>query len=339
MNPAYKRVSIHWVKAILAAAQSLGIEPHTILSDLKLPLDLDNNRPAYLSLDQTQDIWQKAESLSGHDFFGLSMGQMVRPAYFHAVSYVAMTSRNLIEAYENFVHYMPLLSEGAVMEMAYEGQNVWIRFTPKPDTKPFSRHQHESVVALLLAFSRWLTGDDLIKPTQLHLSHAAGPNLTEYKKVFDLTPQFEMPFTQIQFLQSQLLKPLAESDVGLNALHKAHADQLMAAHQNTSWKAKVVQIIVSAGHFDFSREKVAEKLNVSTRTLQRRLQEEGCSFLEVMDAQRKQKAEELICRTHKSLKEVAQDLGFAEASTFYRACHRWFGNTPLVIRQQAQADE
>ena len=331
--PDYKRVSIHWVKAILAAAQSLGIEPHEILSDLKLSLDLDQHRPAYLSLDQTQAIWHKAETLSGHDFFGLSMGQQVRPAYFHAVSYVAMTSANLMQAYENFVHYMPLISEGASMEMAYEGDSVWVRFNPRPDKYPFSRHQHESVMALLLAFSRWLVGDEGIQPEQLHFFHDAGPREKAYQEVFNLKPSFQQPFTQIQFPRKHLMWPLAESDVGLNALHKAHADQLLAAHQNTSWKAKVIQIIVSSGHFNFSREQVAEKLNISTRTLQRRLQEEECSFLDIMDAQRKQKAHELITKTNKSLKEIAQELGFSESSTFYRACHRWFDNTPLQIRQ------
>lgn len=334
MSTAYKRVSIHWVKAILAAAESLGIEPRAILADLKLSLDLDNNRPAYLSLDQTQAIWQKAEELSGHDFFGLSMGQQVRPAYFHAVSYVAMTSTNLLEAYENFVRYMPLISEGALLEISYEGEQVWLRFVPKPDKKPFSRHQHESVMALLLAFSRWLVGHDTIAPTQLEFAHDSGPSISEYENVFGITPKFNRDFTQIQFPKKQLLTTLAESDAGLHALHRAHADQMMAAHENTSWEAKVIQIILSSGHFNYSRENVAAKLNVSTRTLQRRLQEEEKSFLDIMDALRKEKAEELICRTHKSLKEVAQELGFSESSTFYRACHRWFDTTPLALRQQ-----
>lgn len=91
METAPKRVSIHWVKAILAAAKSLGFEEQEILGDLDFSLDLDKNQPAYLTLDQTQDIWQKAESLSGHPFFGLLMGEKVRPSYFHAAAYVAMT--------------------------------------------------------------------------------------------------------------------------------------------------------------------------------------------------------------------------------------------------------
>ena len=332
MNADHKRVSIHWVKAILAAAQSLGVEPSAILQDLKLHLDLDANEPAYLSLDQTQDIWAKAEEKSGHDFFGLMMGQRVRPAYFHAVGYLAMTSENLMQAYENFMSYMPLISEGAQLSMSFEGPNVWIHFTPKPDNKPFSRHQHESIIALLLAFSRWLLGDDSVTPLQVTFPHAPAPDLGFYQNVFSVIPKFKQTETAIQFPKEILKRTLRESDAGLHALHKAHADQMLAAHGNTSWRAKVIHCIVASAHFQLSREQVADKLNVSTRTLQRRLQEEATSFLEILDEQRKQKAQELIFNTHKSLKEVAMELGFAESSTFYRACHRWFNDTPSALR-------
>lgn len=332
MNSDHKRVSIHWVKAILAAAQSLGVEPKAILEDLHLSLDLDANEPAYLSLDQTQDIWAKAEEKSGHDFFGLMMGQRVRPAYFHAVGYLAMTSENLMQAYENFMAYMPLISEGAELSMSFSGANVWIHFSPKPDNKPFSRHQHESIIALLLAFSRWLLGDDTIEPLQVTFPHEAGPDLSVYQSVFAVTPKFKQAQTAIQFPKDILKRTLRESDAGLHALHKAHADQMLAAHGNTSWRAKVIHCIVASAHFQLSREQVADKLNVSTRTLQRRLQEEHTSFLEILDEQRKQKAEELIFYTHKSLKEVAMALGFSESSTFYRACHRWFDDTPNALR-------
>jgi AraC-like DNA-binding protein len=336
MDTAPKRVSIHWVKAILSAAKSLGFEEDVILKDLDFLVDLDKNQPAYLTLDQTQDIWAKAESLSGHPFFGLRMGELVRPSYFHAVAYVAMTSENLLKAYQSFIHYMPLISEAGRMNMAFEGDKVWIYFDPKIDTKPFSRHQRESVVSLLQAFSRWLKGDSSFEPTDVHFVHEPGPGMAEYQRIFGLTPKFNQSLTGIQFKRELLAKSLVESDVGLNALHQTHADQLLAAHLNTSWKAKVIQIIVTSGIYNVSRERVADHFNVSTRTLQRRLKEEGTNFLEVVDAQRKQKAHELICKTHKSLKEVALDLGFSESSTFYRACHRWFDQTPNSMRQGAE---
>jgi len=338
MDSAYKRVSIHWVKGILAAAESLGVSSDEILSELDFTLDLENNKPTYLSLDQTQEIWARAESLSAHDFFGLRMGQRGRPSYFHAAAYVTMTSQNLLSAFENFTKYMPLVSEAASLKLSYEADKIWLHFTPKPDSIPFSRHQHESVMALLLAFSSWMVGDENIAPSEVYFSHEAGPDLMEYQKVFGLMPKFNQEFTGIQFSKELLDRPLVEGDVGLNQVHKEHADQLLEAHLNTSWKVKVIQLIVESADFNLNREQVARHLNISTRTLQRRLHEEGSSFLELMDAQRKQKAQHLICNTQKSLKEVALILGFSESSTFYRACHRWFNSPPNAMREKSQAD-
>lgn len=334
MNFPGKRVSIHWVKAILAAAEALGVEPDELLTSLKLKLDLERNQPSYLSLEQTQDIWAKAEALSGHPFFGLNMGRKVRPSYFNVVSYVAMTSENLLSAYTSFVRYMPLISEAGEMDLYHEGHEFWIRFIPRPDETPFSRHQIESVISMVLNFSRWLIGDETLTPTALNFCHEKGPDLSEYQKVLGVTPAFGQRFSGLKFPRSILSRTVIESDPALNALHKTHAEQLLSIHQNNSWAAKVTKVILDCGHYSLSREEVAEKLNISTRTLQRRLQEEGTSFLDVMDSQRKQKAQELICRSSKSLKEVALDLGFSEPSTFYRACHRWFDQTPNVMREQ-----
>ncbi len=320
MESVHKRVSIHWVKGILTSAESLGVDAQQILSELNLKLDLEGNKPPYVSLQVTQAIWEKAEMLSGHDYFGLLMGLRVRPAYFHAAAYVAMTSSNLFEAFKSFTTYQPLVSEGAVLKLSFEGDKVWIQLVPKPDDKPFRRHQHESVMALLVAFSQWLVGDESIVPSLVTFTHAPGPDMTEYQKVFSIVPKFKQKKTAIQFPKEVLNRTLLESDVSLHEFHKSHADQLLAAHLNTSWKVKVIQLIAEAGHYNLSRDKVAQQLNISTRTLQRRLQDEGTSFLEVLDAQRKQKAWQLICQSQKSIKEVALDLGFAESSTFYRAC-------------------
>ena len=333
-SPSYKRVSIQWVKAILAAAHSLGVEPKAILQELELSLDLDANEPAYLSLNQTQDIWAKCEQKSGHDYFGLMMGQRVRPAYFHAVGYVAMTSKNLLEAFENFITYMPLISEGAELAMSFEHDNVWVDFAPRTDHKPFSRHQHESVMALLLAFSRWLLGDDSVAPIKIMFFHEPGPELAMYEEVFSVAPTFNQDKTAIQFPQHILQRRLRETDAGLHALHKSHADQMLSVHGNTSWKAKVVHCINASHFFQITREDTAAALHVSTRTLQRRLQEEGTHFVHLLDEQKKLKAEKLILNSQRSLKNIALELNFSEPSTFYRACKRWFNCAPNALRSK-----
>ncbi|MCB9697640.1 MAG: helix-turn-helix transcriptional regulator [Alphaproteobacteria bacterium] len=81
-------------------------------------------------------------------------------------------------------------------------------------------------------------------------------------------------------------------------------------------------------------ERVARRLAVSTRTLQRRLREEGTSFKEVVDTTREGLARHYLGRTQLSASEIAFLLGFEEPNSFFRAVQRWTGTTPETLRRR-----
>jgi AraC-like DNA-binding protein len=80
---------------------------------------------------------------------------------------------------------------------------------------------------------------------------------------------------------------------------------------------------------------VASKLGVGSRTLQRRLADQGISFQRVVDMARKDLARRLLRETAYSLAEVAFLTGFSEQSAFTRAFKRWAGQTPRSYRLDA----
>jgi AraC-like DNA-binding protein len=75
---------------------------------------------------------------------------------------------------------------------------------------------------------------------------------------------------------------------------------------------------------------------MSERTLQRRLEEERSSFALVIDDTRRELAEQYLSRLKLSLGEAAYLLGFADQSSFFRACKRWFGVPPGQYRRRLQ---
>ena len=334
-----KRVSIHWVKAILASANALNIETQDILSHLGIELNLEANQPAYLSLAQTQIIWHQAEKLSGHQHFGLMMGQAFRPSFFHVVAYLAMTSQNLKQAYEHFITYLPLITEAAELSLHHEKQQVCIIFTPQEDLIPFSRHQYESALTLLLTFTRWLVGDKSLSPKRVSFQHSKGPDLALYEEVFSVEPDFNQTQTCIYFPNHILTLPLVDSDLSLNQLHLSHAQSLLSHHLTRSWQEMTLFSIAKVGIKEATKEHIAQQLNVSPRTLQRRLNEEQTSFKLLLDLFKKEHALKLIQDSNLAFKRIATELGFAESSTFYRAVNRWFNMTPQAIRQLAFHDE
>lgn len=83
-----------------------------------------------------------------------------------------------------------------------------------------------------------------------------------------------------------------------------------------------------------SLDAVAAALNVSPRTLHRRLHDEGSSFRAVKDEVRREIALARLKRDDASIAAIASDLGYSEPSAFFRAFQGWTGEAPSVYRRR-----
>ena len=81
-----------------------------------------------------------------------------------------------------------------------------------------------------------------------------------------------------------------------------------------------------------SAEDLAPLLNLSPRSLHRQLKEEGTSLQVLKDEVRRERAIELLQRTRKPVKQVAESAGFQNEKSFIRAFKQWTGQTPAAFR-------
>jgi AraC-like DNA-binding protein len=130
--------------------------------------------------------------------------------------------------------------------------------------------------------------------------------------------------------RSDLALPLSARDPALAALHdRLIEDELekLTAGAPTSLR---VRDLLAARLCDAEprREQIAAALKVSDRTLQRRLQAEGTSFQQLLDDTRRELAQKYLRRPRTPLRDVAELLGFEDQSNLFRACKRWFGESP-----------
>lgn len=86
---------------------------------------------------------------------------------------------------------------------------------------------------------------------------------------------------------------------------------------------------------DSSLARVAKKMAMTPRTLQRQLKEQGMEFKQLVDDTRRRFALNYLRSRRNTLTEIAFLLGYAEVSAFNRAFKRWTGSTPLAYRGQA----
>jgi AraC-like DNA-binding protein len=80
---------------------------------------------------------------------------------------------------------------------------------------------------------------------------------------------------------------------------------------------------------------VASSLNLSTRTLHRRLSEEGWNFRDLCNSTKRELAEAYLRDSTLTLSEVGWLLGYSEHSAFTRAFKQWTGVAPRFWKEKA----
>ena len=80
---------------------------------------------------------------------------------------------------------------------------------------------------------------------------------------------------------------------------------------------------------------IAKKLHVTSRTLRRRLDEEGASYGGILKDLRQELAMQYIRDDSMAMTEISYLLGFSQPSSLSRALRLWTGKSPTEIRQKA----
>ena len=88
----------------------------------------------------------------------------------------------------------------------------------------------------------------------------------------------------------------------------------------------------NSGHFSF--DDVADHMGYSIRHLRRLLAQEGSSYAAIRAQVLRTRAEHLLTSTHMTLAQVAEQLGFADASSLSQTFRRWRGMAPSDYRKQ-----
>jgi AraC-like DNA-binding protein len=99
------------------------------------------------------------------------------------------------------------------------------------------------------------------------------------------------------------------------------------AHKTFTEQAKGILKHLLAGHRP-GIEDLARELHLSTRTLQRRLTEQGITFQRLLDEARRELARHYLLHSTRELNETAYLLGYEDANSFFRAFRHWEGTTP-----------
>jgi AraC-like DNA-binding protein len=194
----------------------------------------------------------------------------------------------------------------------------------------------EEFFASSLAITRLLVGDHFHWHT-LEVAYPAPTHAERYRQMFACPVHFGSARNRAQIDRSWLDVPIATHSAvmvaELGALLEKQAEVKALPPRST---AAVEHLLLRPGSARLSIDEVAGVLQLSARTLRRRLSEEGTSFRALSERIRVQTARCLLREQGLTVAAAAERLGFSDARAFRRAFKRWQGHVPGKVRQVNQ---
>jgi AraC-like DNA-binding protein len=139
----------------------------------------------------------------------------------------------------------------------------------------------------------------------------------------------------LRFSETDATLPFLTSNEGMWNVFEPELRRRLAELDESATVAERVRSVLLEGlpSGQMSMDSVAQRLALSKRTLQRRLNSEGTAYQQVLQETREALARHYLQRTTLAVAEISFLLGFEEPNSFYRAFNDWTGQTPDTIRQ------
>ncbi|WP_181063319.1 AraC family transcriptional regulator [Nocardia nova] len=166
-----------------------------------------------------------------------------------------------------------------------------------------------------------------VPPTKVELSCPAPEYIDEFTALLGSQPEFDAPVTRLHFNRDVLDLPMPQANSHAAAIAERQAFDIMQRRRAREGVGATVREILLSRGVTIGQKEVAAELRISVRTLRRRLDDEQTSFRELLDETRQLLAEELLT-IGTTVEDVADRLGYADASSFTHAFTRWTGTTP-----------
>jgi AraC-like DNA-binding protein len=326
------QVSIAMVRALVGVIERSGADRERFLSAAGIDARLIDDRDARISVVHYLRAVDAALRVSGDPALGLHMGEQARSVMFDVVGTLAERAATLRESIQAAARYARLLAEGHDPELHETGELAVIRFATLRGDVAAARFTAEFTMASLLIVLRQFAGD-AARPTLVSFAYPAPPHVAEYARIFRGAERFDAAFTEMQFPRAWLDKAQLFQSPELYALLKSEAERTLGRlDRDAPLSARIEGILARHGPQPITMEAVARELDMSARSLRRRMRAEGVRYDDIVTRSRTGLAKRMLETRSLSLQEIAYAMGFSSPAAFHRAFKRWTGKTPKEYR-------
>lgn len=330
----------HWtvyssaINGVLQAAERLGADRRKLLNEADIQQQLlslaDNRFPvgSLFTLYELADRWTATPDI------GIYSGRI---SYVSGLN-IQLYMTTICETLRDFLNLIPsvLKMHGDIGEVkvAREGDYFRVEWHPLLEKTGQQRYLSDSMMTLSASIVNALC----IQPVPVRkarFTYARPVDCSLLESIFGQELAFEQATSCLYFDMAALKYPIVHLDYELHEALLPSVRRLFEGSDNPdTFLVRLRQSIVRllpAG--EMAIDTVAASLNVSRRTLQRRLSDRETSFLQVLQEIRAELAERYLADRRLAVTEIAFLLGYADQASFSTAFKAWHGLSPSDYRQ------
>jgi AraC-like DNA-binding protein len=320
-------------------ARELGIDTVPLLRKAGLTRSMLDNPERMLPANAVIGLLEDSARASGCETFGLMMAEKRKISDIGMVSLLIVHQPTLREAIGIVAEYRNRINSTLTLQLEDHEQVGFVREHIALSQPQIVRQVSDLALGVLYKMCRSIMAESW-RPQCVCFSY---PRPTSdrsiYDRLFDCPLQFGSDYDGIVIEQEDLNGPLPRADAAL----ASHARELVRAvidpgsHSVAEEVEQSIRLLMPSGRATIGE--VAHSLDMNVRTLQRRLDQEGSSFSELLDRVRAQQVGQHFANRQLRLTDVAHLLGYSGLASFSAWYRARFNQTPSEGRRRLRRGE
>lgn len=325
--------------------RGLQLPVDTVLANTHLSDDwLANND--YVALDQVTQVFHNIESSPAPRDWAVRAGAQQNTSTHGALGFAALSAPTLRDALLVMKNYHAVRVTSLTSRLDIKGKYCRFVMTDLTGDEFYARIVFEVVLKVVQSLVETIIGHPCGEVVEISFEYQAPEYADLLEQQYGVPCKFSASYTGFQLPISWLdiRSPLYDEGTYLSNIAKCR--EIIASNSATQTIEDKVRAILSS-HFDnvlasssvsavppITLAGISEQLNLTNRTLIRRLAHTECSFKALNEEAKFNCAKELLQRANLSVADVAYLLSYNDAANFSRAFKRWAKTTPAQWRRR-----
>jgi AraC-like DNA-binding protein len=326
-------VSAVLVEETLSLARRGGLDASPLLDVAGISPAVLASPRSRITSEQYGALWNSIALALDDEFIGQDSHPM-RSGAFVAMTRAALSAQTGGRALARSVAFMRLVLDDLFVRVSEKGEFVRLEFVHLEHRQPPTMFAYATYFLLVYGLVCWLVGKR-ISVLRARFRCPEPGAVDEYKLLFCEELTFGHDATYVDLKSDFIDFPVVQTKRSIHAFLKAAPGNFIVKYRNPDSLAAQVRRLLRESPAEKwpSSSALAKHFGLSEATMRRRLRTEGQTYLSIKNYLRRDVAIGKLQGSDNPIGLIAQELGFAEPSAFYRAFQKWTGLRPSDYRR------